>query len=91
MGKQAITTFEYALLALIAHHPSSGYELTQRLKRPIGFFWTAHHSHIYNVLVRLEALDLIAREVIGQQGRPNKHENRWKVYIQTPNLSPVCA
>jgi DNA-binding PadR family transcriptional regulator len=73
MGKQTITTFEYALLALIAHHPSSGYELTQRLKKPIGFFWTAHHSHIYNGLTHLEARGLIAREVIAQQRRPNKH------------------
>jgi DNA-binding PadR family transcriptional regulator len=73
MENQSITTFEYALLALVAHHPSSGYELSQRLKNPIGFFWMAHHSHIYNGLTHLETLSLIAREVIAQQGRPNKH------------------
>ncbi len=43
----SITTLGYALLALLAHHASSGYDLARRLKRPIGFFWSAHQSHIY--------------------------------------------
>jgi hypothetical protein len=43
--EDAITILGYALLALLAHHASSGYDLARRLKRPIGFFWSAHQSH----------------------------------------------
>ncbi len=70
--EDAITTLGYALLALLAHHASSGYDLARRLKRPIGFFWTAHQSHIYSELTRLEDEGLIAHQVIEQSNRPAK-------------------
>lgn len=59
-------------MALLARQSSSGYDLTQRMKRPIGFFWTAHQSHIYSELRRLEALGLIAHQMIEQSTRPDK-------------------
>jgi DNA-binding PadR family transcriptional regulator len=68
----SITTLGYALLALLAHHSSSGYDLARRLKRPIGFFWSAHQSHIYSELMRLEDEGLIAHQVIAQSNRPAK-------------------
>ena len=68
----SITTLGYALLALLAHHASSGYDLARRLKRPIGFFWSAHQSHIYSELTRLEDQGLIAHQVIEQSNRPDK-------------------
>src|SRR6266487_5458635 len=70
--EDAITTLGYALLALLAHHASSGYDLARRLKRPIGFFWSAHQSHIYSELTRLEDEGLIAHQVIEQSNRPAK-------------------
>jgi DNA-binding PadR family transcriptional regulator len=68
----SIPTLGYALLALLAHHSSSGYDLARRLKRPIGFFWSAHQSHIYSELMRLEDEGLIAHQVIAQSNRPDK-------------------
>ncbi len=68
----SITTLGYALLALLAHHASSGYDLARRLKRPIGFFWSAHQSHIYSELTRLEDAGLLAHQVIAQSHRPAK-------------------
>jgi DNA-binding PadR family transcriptional regulator len=68
----SIPTLGYALLALLAHHASSGYDLARRLKRPIGFFWSAHQSHLYSELTRLEAAGLIAQQVIAQSHRPAK-------------------
>ncbi len=68
----SITTLGFALLALLAHPSSSGYDLTRRLKRPIGFFWSAHQSHIYSELTRLEAEGLITHQVIEQSNRPDK-------------------
>lgn len=67
-----ITTLGYALLALLARQSSSGYDLARRLKRPIGFFWSANQSHIYSELTRLEAHGLIMHEMIEQANRPDK-------------------
>jgi DNA-binding PadR family transcriptional regulator len=49
----AISTLGYALLALLARRPSSGYELSQRAHRPLGHFWTAQHSQIHGELTKL--------------------------------------
>ncbi|EFH83230.1 transcriptional regulator, PadR-like family [Ktedonobacter racemifer DSM 44963] len=67
-----MTTLGYALLALLARQESSGYDLAQRLKRPIGFFWTAHSSHIYSELARLEEGGFITPQVVAQPTRPAK-------------------
>ena len=43
----------YAILALLARLPSTGYELSARARRPLGYFWTAQHGQIYPELSRL--------------------------------------
>jgi len=47
------STLGYALLALLARAPSTGYELSQRAHRPLGYFWTAQHSQIHGELAKL--------------------------------------
>src|SRR5215469_6282498 len=53
-GIVRISTLGYALLTLLAREPLSGYDLAQRMKRPLGFFWQAQHSQIYPELAGLE-------------------------------------
>jgi DNA-binding PadR family transcriptional regulator len=48
-----ISRLGYALLALIARQPSTGYELAARARRPLGYFWSARHSQVYPELGRL--------------------------------------
>src|SRR6266487_5676416 len=67
-----ISTLGYALLALLAREPLSGYDLAQRMKKPIGFFWQAQLSQIYPELARLEEQGCILHQVIAQEGRPQK-------------------
>jgi PadR family transcriptional regulator AphA len=67
-----ITTLGYALLTLLARQPRSGYDLTQYMKRPIGYFWYARQSHIYSELLRLEEEGFVAHQVIEQHDRPDK-------------------
>lgn len=50
-----ISRLGYALLALLARQPSTGYELTARARRPLGYFWFAQHSQVYPELRRLLA------------------------------------
>jgi len=67
-----ISTLGYALLALLAREPLSGYDLAQRMKKPIGFFWQAQLSQIYPELARLEEQGCLLHQVIAQEGRPQK-------------------
>jgi DNA-binding PadR family transcriptional regulator len=67
------STLGFALLGLLARRPSTGYELSRRMDRPVGFFWTAKHSQIYPELKRLESAGLTEAELIDGPGpRPTK-------------------
>src|SRR3712207_7015289 len=68
-----VTTLGYALLGLLAREPLSGYDLAQRLKGRVGFFWQARHSQIYPELGRLEAAGLVRHAVVEQQDRSEEH------------------
>jgi DNA-binding PadR family transcriptional regulator len=50
-----VSTLGYALLSLLTRGPATGYELSQRMRRPIGHFWTAKHSQVYPELAQLTA------------------------------------
>lgn len=71
-------TLGYALLGLLARGEQSGYDLTQGLKDPVGYFWFAGHSQVYPELARLEASGLVRHQVVEQTDRPDK-----KVYALT--------
>lgn len=48
-----VSTLGYALLSLLTRGPATGYDLTRRMREPIGYFWVAQHSQIYPELARL--------------------------------------
>jgi len=80
------STLGYALLGLLARGEQSGYDLTQGLKQPVGYFWSAGHSQIYPELARLEAGGLVRHQVVEQSIRPDK-----KVYSLTPQGSAALV
>jgi DNA-binding PadR family transcriptional regulator len=63
-------SLRYAVLGLLARHPSTGYELTQMFDRSLRTSWHAGHSQIYPELAKLEAADLV--EVVGRGARRSK-------------------
>ncbi|WP_117209654.1 PadR family transcriptional regulator [Allorhizocola rhizosphaerae] len=68
-----MSTLGYALLSLLTRGPATGYELTRRMKRPIGHFWVANHSQIYPELARLtEAGHVEVHEEAGPGPRAKK-------------------
>jgi DNA-binding PadR family transcriptional regulator len=67
-----MTTLGYAILGLLSREDLSGYDLTQRMKGPVGYFWSARHSQIYPELARLEDGGYVAHRVIEQKERPDK-------------------
>jgi DNA-binding PadR family transcriptional regulator len=62
------STLGYALLGLLARAPRTGYELSQALREPIGFFWTASHSQVYPELAALESAQLVRHQEIDGPG-----------------------
>lgn len=68
-----MSTLGYALLSLLTRGPATGYELTQRMRKPIGYFWVAKHSQIYPELARLAKAGHVAvREGAGPGPRAKK-------------------
>ena len=67
-----MTTLGYAILGLLAREDLSGYDLTQRMKGRVGFFWSARHSQIYPELARLEDGGFVTHSVVEQRDRPDK-------------------
>jgi DNA-binding PadR family transcriptional regulator len=66
-------TLAYAILALLAREPLTGYEVSAQLRDPIGHFWQARHSQVYPVLARLDRLGWAAAEIRPGRGpRPTK-------------------
>jgi DNA-binding PadR family transcriptional regulator len=62
------STLGFALLALLARRPRTGYELRQAMREPVGFFWTASHSQIYPELATLERAGLVRHRVVEGPG-----------------------
>jgi len=63
-----IPTLAYAILALLAREPLSGYQMSQQLRDPIGHFWQARHSQIYPILSRLERMGWTTSQSIDGPG-----------------------
>ena len=73
-----ISSLGYAILALVAAKPQSGYDLARQMKSPLGFLWQAKHGQIYPELARLGDAGLVDFEEIDQTVRPLR-----KVYAAT--------
>ena len=62
----------HAILVSLCEQSGSGYELTRRFDRSIGYFWSATHQQIYRTLGTMEADGWVSAKVVAQQGRPDK-------------------
>jgi DNA-binding PadR family transcriptional regulator len=62
----------HAILVSLCEQSGSGYELTHRFDRSIGYFWSATHQQIYRTLRTMEADGWVSAAAVVQQGRPDK-------------------
>lgn len=65
-------TLGYAVLGLLSREELSGYDVTVRMREPVGFFWRARHSQIYPELARLEEEGMVTHRLVEQRERPDK-------------------
>jgi len=64
-------SLKHSLLVLLSGQPSTGYELSQKYKKAIGFFWQASHQQIYKQLKVLTEEGFLTFEEQRQQGKPD--------------------
>jgi len=85
-------SLKHAILVLLEKKPGSGYDLSQRFKRSIGYFWNASHQQIYQELKKLSQQHWVEFEVQAQRERPDrKHyrisaagRNALRAWLQQP-------
>jgi len=77
-GDAVISRLGYAILALLARQASTGYELSARVRRPLGYFWSANHSQIYPELHKL-----LDGGFVRFDARPGPGPRKKKVYTLT--------
>lgn len=65
-------TLPHAILVSLREQSGSGYELTRRFDRSIGYFWSASHQQIYRTLRTMEDDGWVTAKVVSQRGRPDK-------------------
>jgi DNA-binding PadR family transcriptional regulator len=75
-----LTTTEAALLGLLLDCPSSGYDLSKRVRASVGYLWGPAKSHVYSMLRRLEGAGLASSRAVVQADRPDK-----QVFSVTPD------
>jgi DNA-binding PadR family transcriptional regulator len=63
-----VSTLGYAILELLAREPLTGYDLSRRMRAPVGYVWTSSHSGVYGELARIEADGLVRSTVVDGPG-----------------------
>ncbi|MFC6019037.1 PadR family transcriptional regulator [Plantactinospora solaniradicis] len=71
-----VSALGYALLCALHRGPLTGYDLVQRMAKPIGYYWTARQSQIYPELARLSAAGLIEHEAEDGPGPRQRKTHR---------------
>jgi len=74
-----LSSLGYAILALLATKPQSGYDIARQMKPPLGFLWQARHGQIYPELAHLVQEGLVDFERLGPRAGPPR-----RVHAITP-------
>lgn len=72
-------SLRFAILGLLVRDELSGYEITRRFERSVGYFWHARSQQIYPQMARLEKAGDVRSRHVEQVGRPDK-----RLYRITP-------
>lgn len=86
------------ILGFLCEHPMSGYEIKQQMENSVGFFFDASYGGIYPALRKLEKEGHVEKQVILQEGKPNKNlfaitdsgKELFQVYLNSP-LNPTIV
>lgn len=84
------------ILGFLVEKPMSGYDIKQMMENSVSYFFDASYGAIYPALKRMEKEKLIEKEVVQQDGKPNKNlfvitesgKEAFQTYMDSP-LSPT--
>lgn len=64
---------EILILAMLRQGPRHGYEIKKDIDRALGGMVGLNNKTLYLVLKRFEEMGAVTRQVIPQEGKPNRH------------------
>src|SRR2546429_7320885 len=64
---------EIVILAMLHQGPRHGYEIKKDVERALGGMVPLNNKTLYLTLKRFEELGAVTRQVIPQEGKPNRH------------------
>ncbi|MGI8936087.1 PadR family transcriptional regulator [Leptolyngbya sp. BC1307] len=62
----------HTILALLAKHPDSGYEISKHFDEELSCYWKATQQQVYRELGKLEKQGWASYETVPQAGKPDK-------------------
>lgn len=62
----------YAILGLLAHKPSTGYDIRKTIEQELSHFWNESYGQIYPILNALAEEKLATRRRRKQSGKPDR-------------------
>ena len=62
----------HTILTLFLEKPSSSYDISKRFEDGISCYWNASQQQIYRELTKMEKEGLVERQIVTQEGKPNK-------------------
>jgi len=69
----------HTILAVLAHSPHSGYDISKRFDETVSCYWQASQQQIYRELGKMGQQGWVTFETVPQEGKPDK-----KIYHMTP-------
>ncbi|MCY9515483.1 PadR family transcriptional regulator [Paenibacillus apiarius] len=80
------------VLGLLMQGPKSGYDIKQEYEMGLSHFFDASYGSVYPALKQLEKSGMIVKEIVVQEGKPNKHmftitelgERQFQHYLASP-------
>src|SRR6516225_8734079 len=64
---------EILILAMLGQGPRHGYEIKKDLDHALGGMVTLNNKTLYLALKHFEEIGAVTRQVIPQEGKPNRH------------------
>ncbi|MEO1683827.1 MAG: PadR family transcriptional regulator [Cyanobacteria bacterium J06631_12] len=88
----------HTILALLAKHPGSGYDISKHFDEGLSCYWKATQQQVYRELSKLKANSWVSYETLPQDGKPDKklyqitdlgwqELTRW--YLQPTEPTPI--
>jgi DNA-binding PadR family transcriptional regulator len=91
-----VMNIQHVILGFLAEKPMSGYDIKQMMENSVSYFFDASFGAIYPALKRMEKEGYIEKEIIQQEGKPNKNlfvitesgKEEFLKYMESP-LNPT--